>query len=330
MTAVFSAAWRADGAPSHPLHSADRAWPETNCYLDLWIELLHGLGRDPLPLLGLAVALDWEADHFTFLKPSSTAILAATGVTLHELALWDDLAVHIEAQLASGAVPLLEVDAFYLPDTRSNAYQHVHTKTTIGITAIDSAHEWIGYFHNAGHYSLCGSDYRGIFRRAGDGSTLFPYAELARVAEVAPTAAVARGIAWGWFDGYARSRRPGNPIVQFAGALPGLLERVGRDPARINALCFNTTRQLGSSFGLLADHMAALGADGAGARGIAADAKTLQFQIARAARRGRTDPAITATLDDIATAWERCQTMIAAGPAASVAPMTGGRDQAAA
>lgn len=327
MTAVFSAAWRAEGAPSHALHSADRAWPETNCYLDLWIELLHALGRDPLPLLGLAVALDWEVDHFTFLKPSATTIFAATGVTLHELALWDDVAVHVEAQLASGAVPLLEVDAFYLPDTRSNVYRDTHTKTTIGITAIDTAHDWLGYLHNAGHYSLSGEDYQGVLGRASHGSTLFPYAELARVAEVTPAAAVSRETAWRWLGDYARSRGSGNPIIRFADALPGLLDRVGRDPVRINALCFNTTRQLGSSFGLLAEHLTAIGADEAGARGMATDAKTLQFQIARAARRGRTDAAIAATLDDIATAWERCQAMIAAGPTTSARPPIEWRDQ---
>ncbi|MDT7950871.1 MAG: DUF1839 family protein, partial [Acetobacteraceae bacterium] len=62
----------------HPLHSATRPWPETNCYLDLWIELLHALDRDPTPLLGVAAALEWEADHFTFLKPSAGDIFAAT------------------------------------------------------------------------------------------------------------------------------------------------------------------------------------------------------------------------------------------------------------
>ncbi len=27
-----------------PLHSQDRDWPETNCYLDVWIEVLPSLG----------------------------------------------------------------------------------------------------------------------------------------------------------------------------------------------------------------------------------------------------------------------------------------------
>ncbi|NKF34703.1 DUF1839 family protein, partial [Pseudomonas sp. BGM005] len=28
----------------HALHSGERAWPETNCYVDLWIEVLATSG----------------------------------------------------------------------------------------------------------------------------------------------------------------------------------------------------------------------------------------------------------------------------------------------
>ena len=240
MTLISSAAWRAEGTPGHWLHGADRVWPETNCYLDLWIELLHALGRDPLPLLGVAIGLDWEGDHFTFLKPSSSAIFAATGVVLHEMALWDGIETHVTTQLSSGSVPLIEVDAFYLPDTLSSAYQHVHTKTTIGITAIDSTREWIGYIHNSGHFSLCGEDYRGVFGVTSGKPSLFPYAELARVASPAPEMTVACDLARAWAVHQRQSRTEGNPIGRFAAALPDLLARVGQDPARINALCFNT------------------------------------------------------------------------------------------
>ena len=31
----------------HALHQGERVWQETNCYVDLWIELLHGFGFDP-------------------------------------------------------------------------------------------------------------------------------------------------------------------------------------------------------------------------------------------------------------------------------------------
>ena len=84
-------------------------------------------------------------------------------------------------------------------------------------------------------------------------------------------------------------------------------------PARIHALCFNTTRQLGSSFGLLADHLEWLGEDGSDAAWLSDRAKTLQFQISRAARRGRADPAIaTACCTRCPSLWERCLAEIAA------------------
>ena len=35
----------------HFTHSPDRIWTETNCYLDLWIELLNCLDLDPVPAL---------------------------------------------------------------------------------------------------------------------------------------------------------------------------------------------------------------------------------------------------------------------------------------
>jgi hypothetical protein len=35
----------------HPLHGAGRNWTETNCWLDMMIELLHVLGLDPTAAL---------------------------------------------------------------------------------------------------------------------------------------------------------------------------------------------------------------------------------------------------------------------------------------
>lgn len=303
MTEVRSVGLR-DGC--HRLHGADRTWPETNCYLDLWIELLHALGRDPVPLLGVAAALDWEADHFTFLKPSATDIFAMTGVTLHELALWDDVADQIVAQVAAGAVPLLEVDAFFLPDTHADAYCHKHTKTTIAIVAIDPGRQRLEYFHNAGRFSLEGDDYDGVLGRHGHRSLLYPFAELARVTTDPLPSIEARVAARDGLHRFARSRAPGNPVARFAAALPALLDRIGPDPARINAFCFNTTRQLGATFGLFAEHLAWLGENNDAAIRLASEAKTLQFQIARAARRNRPDPSIHAALTNMAALWVDC------------------------
>ena len=52
----------------HALHRADRTWEQTNCSLDLWIELLHHLGLEPLAAFGGAVRLDFEGDQYTFLR----------------------------------------------------------------------------------------------------------------------------------------------------------------------------------------------------------------------------------------------------------------------
>ena len=296
----------------HRLHAIDRPWPETNCYLDLWIELLHTMGRDPRPLLGVAMALDWEADHFTFLKPSAADLFAATGVKMHELALWDDTETHAAAQLADGAIPLLEVDAFFLPDTAGSAYRVRHTKTTIAITAMDPEQAWLEYFHNAGLYRLEGDDYAGALGRGPQRPLLLPYAELVRVVADAPSLKTTHSLARGLLGRYAASRTPGNPLARFAAALPGLLIRAGGDPVRIHALCFNTTRQFGSSFGLLADHLEWLGQDGADAAWLAEQAKTVQFQISRAARRLRPDPSIAASLQEMSSVWARCTADIAA------------------
>lgn len=287
--------------------------------------MLHAIGRDPQPLLGVAVALDWEADHFTFLKPSAADIFATAGVTMHELALWDDTEAHVAAQLAHGAVPLLEVDAFFLPDTTGSAYRDRHTKTTIAITAMDPADPWLEYFHNAGMFRVSGEDYAGVLGRDEHRPVLLPYAEMARVASEAAAPEMARCIARQALMRYAATRAPGDPVARFAAALPGLLAQVGTDPVRIHALCFNTTRQLGASFGLLVDHLAWLGMNGTDAQRLADGAKALQFQISRAARRARTDPAIPAVLQEMSAIWRRCMTTIAASQQSCYARSTAGQ-----
>ncbi len=52
----------------HALHSQERMWPETNCYVDLWIEVLNALGLAPEAMLGFTLTQDFEGDQFTFFK----------------------------------------------------------------------------------------------------------------------------------------------------------------------------------------------------------------------------------------------------------------------
>ena len=64
---------------AHPLHDADREWPETNCYVDLWIELLHARGLEPEAMLGFTLRQDFEGDQFTFFKPPLADLEALYG-----------------------------------------------------------------------------------------------------------------------------------------------------------------------------------------------------------------------------------------------------------
>ena len=59
----------------HELHDLDRDWPETNCYVDLWIEVLHAAGLDPHAMLPFVFAIDVEGDQWTFVKPPLAAVL---------------------------------------------------------------------------------------------------------------------------------------------------------------------------------------------------------------------------------------------------------------
>jgi Domain of unknown function (DUF1839) len=51
----------------HALHDESRDWPETNCYVDLWIELFAARGFAPEAALGFTLT-DFEGDQFTFFK----------------------------------------------------------------------------------------------------------------------------------------------------------------------------------------------------------------------------------------------------------------------
>lgn len=286
------------GAPLHPLNDPARTWPETNCYLDLWIGLLHAAGQDPLPLMGAAAGMRWEADHFTFVKPNAADLFTLTGVVLQEMALWDRMEPQVATQLARGAVPLPEVDAFFLPDTPDHARQH--GKTSIAIVRIDPPARTLDYIHGGGLHRLENDDYAGVLGLPPHETRLFPYTELARLPARPPPPQheAARAV----LHRLAAARGPGNPVHDFAAALPALLE--GRAD-QVHLLCFNTARQLGAAFGLYADHLIWLGEDGSHAARLAEQAKTMQFQLARAARRARPDPALLAAIAQMAETWEQ-------------------------
>src|ERR1700733_9920799 len=69
----------------HAVHAPDRMWTEKNCYVDVWIELLHVLGLEPLAMAPFAVAVDFEGDQWTFYKPSHEELRELYGVDVQEL-----------------------------------------------------------------------------------------------------------------------------------------------------------------------------------------------------------------------------------------------------
>nr|WP_246753104.1 DUF1839 family protein [Methylobacterium organophilum] len=293
----------------HPLHDSGRDWPETNCYVDLWIELLHGRGLVPEAMLGFTLRQDFEGDQFTFFKPPTGDIERLYGLEVLELAVYGGLENHAEIQAAAGRPVLVEVDAIYLPDTQGTTYGREHGKTTIGILALDPAARELDYLHNAGRFRLSGDDYGGIFGPA----TLPPYAEFVKT--VAPPLGTAElpTVARELLVRH-RARAPRrNPVLAFRDALAATAgDLVVRPLSVFHAYAFNTTRQLGANFEMLASHLTWLEdreADGfapaaAAAADLSREAKAFQFQLARAFHRRSAD-GLAPRLDRLAATYDR-------------------------
>ena len=292
------------GHVRHRLHGQDRTWAETNCWVDLWIEAVAAIGAEPEAMLGFTVTQDFEGDQFTFFKAPPEDLEALYGVTVQELAVYDPIERHAAVQLARGRLCLIEVDPYFLPDTRGLSYALHHGKTTIGVNRLDIAGRRLEYLHNAGYFALEGKDFDDLFAGHAHGDTPFlPYAEFAKFGprpggDLRPMAAdiLRRRLA----------RRPAaNPVRAFAAVLVEQARGVAeREDGFFHHYAFNTLRQLGANFQLLGDHLVWLdGAEGPGAvqaQRIAETAKLAQFQLARACARGRYDalPAVIAPAVD--------------------------------
>ena len=81
------------------LHHPDRTFPETNCYVDIWIELLHALGIDPVSAMAFACTVDFEGDQWTFFKPPPEDLLQLHGIDVHEMQLYRPTVDHVIEQL---------------------------------------------------------------------------------------------------------------------------------------------------------------------------------------------------------------------------------------
>lgn len=284
---------------AHAMHASDRQWPQTNCYADLWIEIIASLGMEPAAAFGFTVAQDFEGDQFTFFKPPLEDLEALYGLRVTELALYDDLIGHIEQQIALGRLVLVEFDSFYMADTRGVSYRETHGKTTVAINRLDRAARELDYFHNDGLFRATGDDFDGLLQllpAQQRDDALFPYAETTRLPRRPTAPAEMRDVARRLLARHVARRAERNPVSAFrvvATAQAAMLAE--REPAAFHLYAFNTLRQLGANFELLASHLDWLQATPAGsladaaasAQQIAEGAKIAQFQLARALRQRR-------------------------------------------
>ncbi len=293
----------------HRLHHGDRRYPETNCYTDIIIELLHARGDEAVAILGSTVRMDFEGDQWTFFKPSNTDMEELLGVDIHEMQLYRPLEDHIVEQLERGQTIVVELDSWYLPDTAATSYRSAHVKTSVAVEAIDPAGERLRYYHNTSLHELSGEDYRGALRTRGSFSddVLPPYAEIVRFAGDrrrrgtdlvgAARDALARHLAMAPSD---------NPFAAFGPRLEAEMLRLHEgDAASYHEYAFATVRMAGAGFDLCAAHVDwLLGEDGRAAsaalESIADATKLLGFKLAR---RKPFDPG--PVIEEMGRAWDQ-------------------------
>jgi hypothetical protein len=310
----------------HPMHSTERTWTETNCYVDLWIELLHTLGLDPVAGAAFALSTDFEGDQWTFFKYPPEDLRYIYGIEVSEINVWKPVLDHVIEQLQLGRLLTVEADAWYLPDTYGVSYQLAHTKTTFVPQMVDPENKKLGYFHNAGYYELEGDDFDhggggggggwdasggAASGAGGDFVQLPPYVESIKLDGIRrnPDDLVARAVKLA--QDHVGRRPATNPMVRFEKRMRDDLPWLAtQDMDMFHLYAFGTCRQCGSSAELAASFVDWLDAnDGGGLapvaeafRAVADGAKGLQFALARVVR-GR-DLDLHEPFDKIGQAWE--------------------------
>lgn len=299
----------------HFSHTAERIWPETNCYLDLWIETLHALGLDPVPALACALSADHDGLQWTFLKQEPEDLRRLYGLEVSEEAVWLPLLETVESGPVRGILHTLEVDSWWLPDTAGTAYRADHVKTTIVPVRVDRSIRLMWYLHNAGMYELAGEDFDGVFGLA-DGARIVlpPYVErISRHPDrIQPGAlgTIAR-------EHLAR-RAVGNPVQRLAEGVNNAIEWLPNVGLQVfHAWAFVTLRQCGATAEMAADLAVGLECvfDGAAQaedhfRSVASAAKSIQFKMARVASGRKVD--IESLLTEMVHSWQTGMDIVAA------------------
>lgn len=292
---------------THPLHGESQNWVEKNCYIDIWIEVLHALGCQPLAALGFTAALDFEGDSWTFFKPPHEDLHELFAVDVQEMNIWRPLVDHVAEHLSNGKLVSTEADSFWLPDTGGTDYRTNHVKTTIVIVEFDFQNQRLGYFHNAGYFQLTGEDFTQLFAR--EGREILPlFAELIRFENIKNhSESQLKSIARRLLKKHMARRPVINPVDNFKARFEGdlsWLQNKGLETYHVWA--FANFRQLGAAMELLARHIEWLEIDEeviADFDQISQTAKACILKGARAVSTGK--PMDTALFDVMSEAWQR-------------------------
>ena len=295
----------------HALHDDARDWPETNCYVDLWIEVLHALGRDPVAALAFTLSSDFDGEQWEFFKFPPEDLRALFGIEVHEMNVWRPLPMHIEEHLRLGHLVTIEADSWFLPDTTGASYRIGHQKSTIVPARIDRDRRTLGYFHNRGYYELDAEDYDGVVRPDSGGiddGVLPPYAEVVVLDRLRRPDDDSLRVAAAELVAEHLARRPTtNPVVR-------LTERIGadiewlrdEDQELFHAYAFGTLRQCGAWAGCVAAFVEWFAPGDSECRdafvALSTVAKTAQFKLARAAAGRSTD--LSETFSAMAGHWD--------------------------
>ncbi len=295
---------RAHDYVRHPYHRGERIWTETNCYVDVWLEVLNALGCEPLAAAAFAISSDFDGDQWSFFKYPPEDLRAAFGIEVAEMNAWRPLLDHLREQALLGRLMTIEADSWYLPDTHGVAYGTIHQKSTIVPNDIDVQARRLGYFHNAGYFELAGDDFDGVFRLGGhaDPTAMPPYVELVRLDNLIRRPAAELTDCALELLGMHVSRLPArNPVQLMAQRITADLDWLrAEDGEFFHQYAFGTCRQCGASAEFAAEFLTWLaGREVAGASGLAEagshfralaeSTKSLQFSLARAARGRNTD-----------------------------------------
>lgn len=305
----------------HLIHGENRIWAETNCYVDVLIELIHGMGFEPIAALPFTLGIDYEGDQWTFFKFPHEDLYQLYGMEIQEFNPWRNLVGHVEQQVELGRPVLVEMDSYYLPDTAGSAYKLAHVKSTIAVNAIDIDAQYMGYFHGQSYHELKDQDFADIFQINGlvHDRMLPPYIEYVKLRELnkQPNAEEQLEISLSLLKHQLGLIPRSNPFVTFKEAFSKDLEwLMTEEMDTFHTYSFATLRQYGACFELVTTYLNWLksqqqqGLEDAieAFTFITETAKTFQFQLARAMARKRQME--LAPIDEMGKAWDKGMTLL--------------------